>query len=101
MWNGIEVFQDDDGVIYRTDNGERLGDNYVGEVWNEKDNGIAKIVITIAHMDHDETNNDYSNLKALCQLHHLRHDKEQHQANARVTRDKKRGLQDIFNNQQP
>lgn len=50
------------------------------------------IVLTVSHTDHDTTNNDYSNLKALCQLHHLRHDILQHQK----TRKKNKGLQELF-----
>ena len=37
-----------------------------------------KIVLTVAHLDHDPQNNDFSNLKALCQQCHLRLDVEQH-----------------------
>ena len=37
-----------------------------------------KIVLTIAHMDHDLGNNYDTNLKALCQRCHLLHDKKQH-----------------------
>lgn len=33
-----------------------------------------KIVLTIAHLDQDRTNNDYSNLAALCQRCHNRLD---------------------------
>lgn len=66
------------------------------EAWSIDGRKSVLIILTIAHMDHDETNNDYSNLKALCQLHHLRHDKEQHQANARATRDRNKGLQNLF-----
>lgn len=33
-----------------------------------------KIVLTIAHVDHDRTNNDYANLRAWCQRCHLLHD---------------------------
>lgn len=39
---------------------------------------IIRIVLTIAHLDHDINNNDYSNLKALCQRCHLNYDKEHH-----------------------
>ena len=35
---------------------------------------LVRIVLTIAHMDHDPTNNDPANLKALCQRHHNRYD---------------------------
>lgn len=47
---------------------------------------LVKIVLTIAHLDHDPSNNADENLRALCQGCHLRHDVEQHQANARATR---------------
>lgn len=33
-----------------------------------------KIILTIAHLDHNPDNNEYSNLKALCQRCHLRYD---------------------------
>jgi hypothetical protein len=39
---------------------------------------IIKIVLTIAHLDHDISNNDYGNLRALCQQCHLRHDAKHH-----------------------
>jgi hypothetical protein len=39
---------------------------------------VIKIVLTVAHIDHDITNNNYRNLKALCQRCHLHHDKFQH-----------------------
>lgn len=32
------------------------------------------VVLTVAHLDHNIENNDYSNLKALCQKCHNRHD---------------------------
>jgi len=32
----------------------------------------SKVVLTIAHMDHDKTNNRFLNLRALCQRCHLR-----------------------------
>lgn len=47
---------------------------------------VAKIVCTLAHLDHDPTNNAEENLAFLCQWCHLHHDQGQHQANARATR---------------
>lgn len=38
----------------------------------------VKIILTIAHIDHDIANNNDSNLAALCQRCHLRHDRHQH-----------------------
>lgn len=57
---------------------------------------IIKIVLTIAHLDHDVNNNDYSNLKALCQKCHLNYDHKNHMANSRATRNKKKGLTELF-----
>lgn len=38
----------------------------------------VRIVLTIAHLDHMPENNDPENLRALCQLCHLRYDREHH-----------------------
>jgi hypothetical protein len=55
------------------------------------------IVLTVAHLDHDINNNDLLNLKPLCQKCHLNYDKLHHMKNSRITRNKKKGLQDVFN----
>lgn len=66
--------------------------------WNEihKEDGDNRkyivVVLTISHTDHNTQNNDNSNLKALCQKCHINHDKHHHAKNARVTREKKKGL---------
>jgi 5-methylcytosine-specific restriction endonuclease McrA len=39
---------------------------------------LSKVVLTIAHLDHDINNNEYINLAALCQSCHLRYDAHQH-----------------------
>lgn len=49
----------------------------------------SKVVLTTAHLDHDTTNNDFSNLLALCQRHHLAYDAPLHAKHARETRRKK------------
>lgn len=45
----------------------------LADFWTEKP---VKVVLTIAHLDHDETNHDVQleRLAALCQLCHLRYD---------------------------
>lgn len=48
--------------------------------------GLTKIILTVAHLDRDSRNNDRSNLAALCQRCHLRHDVHQHIANRRYGR---------------
>lgn len=51
---------------------------------------MVRIVLTVAHLDHDESNMARGNLAALCQRCHLRHDQDQHVANAAATRQRKR-----------
>lgn len=50
-----------------------------------------RIVLTVAHLDHDTTHNDPANLAALCQKCHLTHDAKLHAVHARITRAGKRG----------
>jgi len=35
----------------------------------------SRVVLTVAHLDHNESNNDFTNLKALCQKCHFAHDR--------------------------
>jgi hypothetical protein len=49
------------------------------------------IVLTIAHLDHDTTNNADDNLAALCQKCHLTYDSKFHAHNARTSRDARTG----------
>lgn len=55
-----------------------------------KFHGFTKIVLTVAHLDHDKTNNRFWNLAALCQKCHLKHDSKQHAENRRYGRNWKR-----------
>lgn len=47
---------------------------------------LVRIVLTVAHLNHDTTDSRDENLLAGCQLHHLRHDAALHRAHAAVTR---------------
>ncbi len=40
---------------------------------------VSRVTLTVAHLDHDKANNNFSNLKALCNRCHLLHDARQHQ----------------------
>lgn len=73
--NHIKGIRDSDGYFYREE----------GE-WSGVMKQI-KIVLTIAHLDHDPTNNDFANLRALCQQCHNRYDAE-HRATTRRQRQK-------------
>lgn len=46
----------------------------------------SRVVLTIAHLDFDPSNNDDANLLALCQHCHLKHDCGQHAHNRRRSR---------------
>lgn len=46
----------------------------------------SQVILTVAHIDHDKTNNQFSNLAALCQRCHLNHDRAQHVANRKYGR---------------
>lgn len=71
-WNDIECYQDMQGNIFDANTSKWIGDDYLGEV--SRTNNIITIILTIAHLDHDISNNDYSNLKAMCQRCHNRYD---------------------------
>ena len=51
---------------------------------------MIRIVLTVAHMDHNTANNEDGNLKALCQKCHLSYDAKHHARNAAKTRERKR-----------
>ncbi len=55
------------------------------DTWAAPEKDI-RIVLTVAHLDHDITNNDPFNLQALCQKCHLTHDAKHHARNAAKTR---------------
>ena len=40
----------------------------------------SKVVLTVAHLDHNISNNSFFNLKAMCQRCHLRYDAKHHAA---------------------
>jgi hypothetical protein len=50
----------------------------------------SKVVLTIAHMDHNRENNKFDNLKALCQRCHLMHDINSHIYNRKYGTETKR-----------
>jgi hypothetical protein len=49
----------------------------------------GKVVLTVAHLDHDPQNNDPENLKAMCQKCHNRYDVDHRRKNRAKTRRKK------------
>ena len=67
---------------------------------NRQPHPITKslVVLTVAHIDHDKTNNRFNNLAALCQRCHLKHDLPHHINNRKYGRYWKRNQLDLFNN---
>lgn len=57
-----------------------------GAVNHERTPAGSLVVLTVAHVDHDQTNNDEANLLALCQACHLRLDVDQHKASRRANK---------------
>lgn len=74
-----------------SDCGERL----FGSKFNWK---MTKIILSIAHLDHDKENHNVSinRLRALCQKCHLGYDMKRHVANRKFNREQKAGLQNLF-----
>lgn len=82
--NGAEGIRLLDGSFYEFKVPFGEIDRWPEEVMTGK---IIKIVLTTAHLDHDPTNNDLSNLRHWCQYHHLRYDAKHHAETARATRE--------------
>ncbi len=56
----------------------------------------SKVVLTIAHLNHDPSDCREENLRAMCQRCHFHHDQEQHQENSRRTRRARNAMRDLF-----
>ena len=56
----------------------------------------SKVVLTVAHLDHDPANGDRSNLKAWCQRCHNTYDQTFRQNNARNRRRAHAAIGDLF-----
>lgn len=103
----IVRWRDKDGDGYTEYSNAQRTEDGTWDAWQEDDEGgicsetdtfdpragdskPVKIVLTVAHIDHDSRNNADDNLAALCQRCHLRHDIKQHTSNAARTRRAKR-----------
>ena len=84
---------DEERQLWRDDEGEPASwpdvVDYAGHV-------LRRIRLGAAHLDHDPANSKLSNLKALCQRCHLRHDREEHRRRRRITFLLRRALGDLF-----
>lgn len=87
------VYMVESGDTFDEDTGERIGCLHLYDLAAPR---WVKIVLTVAHVDGDETNNDDENFKHWCQLHHNRHDAKSRAANAAITRAEKVGQMDLL-----
>lgn len=78
-----------EGEVFDAETGRYLGRARGSEY--ERDRFVV-IVLTVSHTDHDPRNNADDNLRALCQRCHLAHDKDQHIASARATRQSRKAV---------
>ena len=62
----------------------------------EDERAHVHMVLTIAHRNHDPTDNGMENLAALCQRCHLVYDRELHVRNAADTRRSRKAMGDLF-----
>lgn len=74
------VLRDDD-IFYHGDEPVRLS-----EIADEFSGDLVRVVLTVAHLDHDRSHNTDDNLKALCQRCHLQWDMPIHIEHAKETR---------------
>jgi len=73
-WYGVEVYQDEDGMMYRATDGKYIDQWYVGDL--EGKTKMLEVVCTVAHLDHDPENNEDNNLAFLCQKCHNNYDRK-------------------------
>ncbi len=100
------TYQVEDANVYCAETGEYIARVRMSEYQVKT---MVTIVLTIAHLDHIPENCDgmdkggpvlpieQSNLRALCQMHHLRHDAKHHAETARQTRRAALNNLELFN----
>jgi hypothetical protein len=69
----------------------------LAEAWKLDGDRVARIVLTVAHLDHAPEHNDPANLRAWCQRCHLAYDADHHAKTAYRTRCVRKAAGDLFN----
>ena len=87
FWDEFEYTESYSEARAAADDVNDLGDERAKEI---------VIVLTIAHLNHTPEDCDVTNLQALCQRCHLRHDAKLHASNSAKTRRLKKGNYDLF-----
>lgn len=76
--------------------GQRTKDAGLAEAWRLDGDKIARIVLTVAHLDHQPEHNNPANLRALCQRCHLAYDADHHQQTTYRARRAGKAAGDLF-----
>jgi hypothetical protein len=92
-----DTFQNEEAEVFDAETGAYIAQVRMGEYQVKN---MVTIVLTIAHLDHQPENCDPANLRALCQMHHLRHDAAHHAETARNTRRERLAVADLFESDQ-
>jgi hypothetical protein len=82
-----------DGRTFNDETGEALGMSRGSEY--DAGRGV-EIVLTIAHLDHTPENSEPTNLQALCQQCHLRHDSKHHAETRKRAAAERKGQKEMF-----
>lgn len=82
----------DTGHVFCAETGLKIAEMRLSDFNAKK---VLKIVLTVAHLNHDETDSRDENLAHLCQRHHLRLDAKHHARNAARTRRRRGGQMDV------
>jgi len=75
---------------------DAMNSDYGGRLFDGEYPHIIKIILTCAHLNHDTTDNSDTNLAALCQLCHNRHDIKYRVQNRRHNHDRVVGQLRMF-----
>ena len=86
--NGSQGFRMQSGAFVLLEPHHLCADYHWGVDWAAR---CIRIVLTVAHLNHDPMDCRWENLRSLCQRCHLIWDRHHHARNAARTRDRKRG----------
>jgi len=87
-WRGSGPWRDQDGKRVMIGS-KRWWDDLAGRVLGVR---LIRVVLTLAHLDHNPKHNTDGNLKLLCQFCHLNYDKLHHQETRSTRKDGGRPL---------
>jgi len=91
--NYAEGARDIKGVWHNEHDIDRLNSDVGYYLFDGEYPKIIKIILTVAHLDHDIKNNERSNLAALCQRCHFSHDRQDNAEKRKATAQAKKAAE--------